>query len=61
MRMIQSEITSGRIKYLALGGTFPFTAEGFNPMNGKKKTNEFVDVSQFSFSFVTLMRVWTMV
>ncbi|KAK8802827.1 hypothetical protein WA171_006498 [Blastocystis sp. BT1] len=54
---IRSEITSGRIKYLTLGGTFPFTAEGFNPMNGKKKTNEFVDVSQFSFSFVTLMRM----
>ncbi len=41
-----------------MGGTFPFTADGFNPMKGKsKKEKEKVDVSQFSFSFTTLMRV----
>ena len=45
-----------------MGGTFPFTADGFNPMKGKsKKEKEKVDVSQFSFSFTTLMRVRTAV
>ena len=52
----KSEIDSGRIGYLTMGGTFPFTADGCNPMKGKAKKED-VDVSQFSFSFTTLMRV----
>lgn len=39
-----------------MGGTFPFTADGCNPMKDKTKKED-VDVSQFSFSFTTLMRV----
>lgn len=39
-----------------MGGTFPFTADGCNPMKDKAKKED-VDVSQFSFSFTTLMRV----
>lgn len=54
----QSEISNGRVNYFTIGGTFPFTADGFNPLNGvARKDREKVDMSTFSFSFIKLMRV----
>lgn len=55
---VQSEISNGRINYFTIGGTFPFTAEGFNPLSGvAKKDRDKVDMSKFSFSFIKLMQV----
>ena len=56
--MKQSEISNGRVSYFTIGGTFPFTADGFNPLTGvAKRDRASVDMSKFSFSFIKLMRV----
>ena len=57
----QSEISNGRINYFTIGGTFPFTADGFNPLTGvAKKDRAKVDMSKFSFSFIKLIQVFSL-
>lgn len=52
------------MNYFTIGGTFPFTLEGYNPFLDNRPggmmsraVSEYIDISQFSFSFSTVLRV----